>query len=143
MRAEFDDCEVSVGPDTTTLLRELPDQGALHGLIQRIADLGLEGKKIKIDGRLEDAYYFCVGGAVGAHEAVARPVGYRAAATEVPAAIERLLRVYLAQRRPGENFRQFCAAHTDEEIRHILAAEAVEAVERDVALARPPHGLDG
>ena len=41
-RAEFDDCEVNVGPDTTTLLRELPDQGALHGLIQRIADLGLE-----------------------------------------------------------------------------------------------------
>ena len=41
-RAEFDDCQVSVGPDTTTLLRELPDQGALHGLIQRIADLGLE-----------------------------------------------------------------------------------------------------
>jgi hypothetical protein len=42
IRAEFDDCEVSVGPDTTTLHRELPDQGALHGLIQRIADLGLE-----------------------------------------------------------------------------------------------------
>jgi hypothetical protein len=41
-RAEFDDCEVSVRPDTTTLLRELPDQGALHGLIQRVADLGLE-----------------------------------------------------------------------------------------------------
>jgi len=41
-RAEFDDCEVSVGHDATTLLRELPDQGALHGLIQRIADLGLE-----------------------------------------------------------------------------------------------------
>ena len=41
-RAEFDDCKVSVGPDTTTLLREIPDQGALHGLIQRIADLGLE-----------------------------------------------------------------------------------------------------
>ncbi len=108
-----------------------------------IADLGLEGKKIKVDGRLEDAYYFCVGGAVGAHEAVARPVGYRVAAPEVPAAIERLLRAYLAERRPGENFRQFCAAHTDEEIRHILAAQAVEAVERDVALARPPHGLDG
>jgi hypothetical protein len=42
VRAEFDDCEVSVGPDTTTLHRELPDQGALHGLIQRIANLGLE-----------------------------------------------------------------------------------------------------
>ena len=42
VRAEFDDCEVSVGPDTTTLHRELPDQCALHGLIQRIASLGLE-----------------------------------------------------------------------------------------------------
>jgi sulfite reductase (ferredoxin) len=108
-----------------------------------IADLGLEGKKLKVDGRLVDAYYFCVGGAVGAHAAVARPVGYRVAVTEVPEAIERLLRAFLAERRPGEKFRQFCAAHTDEEIRHMLAGEAMVAVERDVALARPPHGIDG
>jgi sulfite reductase (ferredoxin) len=80
---------------------------------------------------------------VGAHAAVARPVGYRVAATEVPEAIERLLRAFLAERRPGENFRQFCAAHTDEEIRHMLAGETTVAAERDVALARPPHGVDG
>ncbi len=42
-----------------------------------IADLGLEGKKIKHEGKLTDAYYFCVGGAVGQHAAIARPVGYR------------------------------------------------------------------
>jgi sulfite reductase (ferredoxin) len=108
-----------------------------------IADLGLEGKKVKVDGRLVDAYYFCVGGAVGAHQAVARPVGYRVAASEVPEAIERLLRAYLAERGTGENFRQYCAAHTDEELRNILAGELVAAVERDVALARPPHGVDG
>jgi len=42
LRAEFDDCEVRVGPDTTTLHAELPDQGALHGLMQRIGSLGLE-----------------------------------------------------------------------------------------------------
>ena len=42
LQAEFDDCEVSVGPDTTTLRAELPDQGALHGLMQRIGSLGLE-----------------------------------------------------------------------------------------------------
>jgi sulfite reductase (ferredoxin) len=90
-----------------------------------------------------DAYYFCVGGAVGAHQATARPVGYRTAATEVPAAIERLLRVYLAERRHGDNFRQFCAARTDEELRTILAGEAVEAVARDLAQARTPHGLEG
>ncbi len=42
LRAEFDDCTVSVGPRTTTLHLELADQGALHGLIQRIASFSLE-----------------------------------------------------------------------------------------------------
>jgi len=108
-----------------------------------IADLGLEGKKIKIDGQLVDAYYFCVGGAVGAHAAVARPVGYRVPAAAVPEAIERLLRAYLAERAAGESFRQFCATRSDEEIRNILAGYVADAVERDVATARPPHGIDG
>jgi hypothetical protein len=42
LRAEFDDCDVSVGQSTTTLSAELPDQGALQGLLQRITSLGLE-----------------------------------------------------------------------------------------------------
>ena len=42
LRAEFDDCEVRLGPGTTTLRAELPDQGALTGLMDRITGLGLE-----------------------------------------------------------------------------------------------------
>ena len=42
LRAEFDDCEVVIGSDTTTLRAELPDQAALYGLVQRITGLGLE-----------------------------------------------------------------------------------------------------
>lgn len=42
LRAEFDDCEVTMGPDTTTLRAELPDQAALSGLVLRITGLGLE-----------------------------------------------------------------------------------------------------
>ena len=42
VRAEFDDCDVSVGPGKTTLHAGLLDQCALHGLLQRIAGLGLE-----------------------------------------------------------------------------------------------------
>ncbi len=42
LQAEFDDCEISVGPSTTTLHLQLADQGALHGLLQRIASFGLE-----------------------------------------------------------------------------------------------------
>jgi sulfite reductase (ferredoxin) len=78
-----------------------------------IADIGIEGKKLKVDGHLVDAYYFCVGGAVGKHQAVARPIGYRVAASEVPEAVERLLRAYLGERRAGQTFREFCAGHTD------------------------------
>ena len=42
LRAEFDDCEISVGPGTTTLRAELSDQGGLQGFLQRIAGLRLE-----------------------------------------------------------------------------------------------------
>ncbi|PYN86780.1 MAG: nitrite reductase [Candidatus Rokuibacteriota bacterium] len=108
-----------------------------------IADLGIEGKKVKVDGAMVDAYYFCVGGAVGRHQAVARPIGLRLPATAVAAAIERLLRAFQADRRPAENFRQFAARHTDEELRGLLAGELVEAAGRDSAAERPPHGVDG
>jgi hypothetical protein len=42
LSAEFDDCEVTIGPGTTTLRAELPDRGALSGLIERINSLGLD-----------------------------------------------------------------------------------------------------
>lgn len=42
LRAEFDDCEVAVGPGTTTLRADLPDPAAFAGLMQRIAALRLE-----------------------------------------------------------------------------------------------------
>jgi len=42
LRAQFDDCKVTTGPDTTTLSAEVPDPAALSGLVQRVAGLGLE-----------------------------------------------------------------------------------------------------
>jgi sulfite reductase (ferredoxin) len=108
-----------------------------------IADIGIEGKKMKADGRLVDAYYFCLGGAVGRNQAVARPVGYRCPASEVPDALERLLRRYLEERHWGENLRQFFARHREEELREFLAGELVEAVARDVSPGRVPHGAEG
>ena len=108
-----------------------------------IADIGIEGKKMKVDGQMVDAYYFCVGGAVGKHQAIARPIGYRCPASEVPYAIERLLRRYLARRLTGENLCQFFARHTDAELRAFLADAEVEAVPRDPSPGRPPHGVEG
>ncbi len=42
LRAEFDDCAITMGPGTTTLRAQLPDQAALYRLVQRITGLGLE-----------------------------------------------------------------------------------------------------
>jgi sulfite reductase (ferredoxin) len=106
-----------------------------------IADIGMEGKKIKHEGKLIDAYYFCVGGAVGQHASIARPVGYRCPATLVPEAIERLLRYYMASRSPEENLRAWLAHHTSDELRARLAGEDVAAVERDLPSAPVPHGV--
>jgi len=98
-----------------------------------IADIGLEGKKIKKDGAMVDAFYFCVGGAVGKYAAIARQVGFRAAAEDCPAAIERLLRAYLAARAPGEDLRAYFARTDDESLRAQLAGTIVAPVERDPA----------
>jgi sulfite reductase (ferredoxin) len=98
-----------------------------------IADIGLEGKKIKQGKESSDAYYFSLGGAVGEHQRIARPVGYRCAAREVPDAIERLLRTYLANREERENLRTYFARFSEEELRAQLAGETVGAVLRDTA----------
>jgi len=100
-----------------------------------IADIGLEGKKIKKDGKVVDAFYFCVGGAVGKYAATARPLGYRAAAEDVPAAIERMLRGYLASRTEGEDLRAYFSRTDDDSLRAQLAGAVIDPVERDLAPA--------
>jgi len=107
-----------------------------------IADIGLEGKKIKQNGKLVDAYYFCAGGSIGAWARTARPVGYRAPATEVPEALERLLRTYLATRETNENLRAWFARHSDLELREFLAGTQFAPVERDLPSRAVPHGVE-
>ena len=106
-----------------------------------IADIGVEGKKIKHEGKLVDAYYFCLGGSVGQHAGIARPVGYRSPASLVPDAIARLLRKYLATRETDENLRAWFARHSNDELRAYLAGEILESVERDLPTGRVPHAV--
>ena len=106
-----------------------------------IADIGLEGKKIKHEGKMTDAYYFCLGGAVGEFAGTARPVGYRCPAPLIPEAIERLLREYLGGRKGAESLRSWFARHTNDELRAQLAGEALTAVERDVPQGRVPSAV--
>lgn len=108
-----------------------------------IADIGLEGKKIKHNGQLTDAYYFCVGGSVGLHAGTARPVGFRTPAALVPDAVERLLRKYLAERSSTENLRAWFARSSDAELRAALAGEDLAPVDRDLPAGRVPAEVAG
>ncbi len=108
-----------------------------------IADIGLEGKKIKAErGRTIDAYYFCVGGGVGANASIARPVGYRCPAAEVPDAIERLVNAFRSRALPGESLRSFLARHATEDLRSFLAGGPTPEVARDLPAGPVPHGVE-
>ena len=110
-----------------------------------IADVGLEGKKIKQDAKLVDAYYFCVGGSVGQVASIARPVGYRCAADEVPNAIARLLDHFHALRQHAEPLQNFLARQTTDHLRSVLSGQPVHEAEialRDLPLERVPHSIE-
>jgi sulfite reductase (ferredoxin) len=107
-----------------------------------IADIGIEGKKIKSNGQMVDAYYFCVGGSVGQIASIARPVGYRCPAGEVPNAIARLLDFFHVQRELNEPLQKFLARHSVDVLRSVLAGGPAELAERDLALAAAPHSVE-
>jgi sulfite reductase (ferredoxin) len=110
-----------------------------------IADIGIEGKKIRHEGQMVDAYYFCVGGSVGQFASIARPVGYRCAANEVPNAIARLLTHFHAHRYHAEPLQKFLARHSTESLRSILSAQPsvqTEFIPRDLPADRVPHTIE-
>ena len=101
-----------------------------------IADIGLEGKKVKKDGKLVDAFYFCVGGSVGKYAGIARQIGYRAAAEDCPEAITRLLTGYLAARTPGEDLRAYFSRTDNTILLTHLNGAPTTPVERDAQIGR-------
>ena len=110
-----------------------------------IADIGIEGKKIKHEGQMVDAYYFCVGGSVGQFASIARPVGYRCPADEVPNAVTRLLEHFHAYRHQAEPLQKFLARHSTEQLRAILSAQPPhqsEFIPRDLPSDRVPHTVE-
>jgi sulfite reductase (ferredoxin) len=107
-----------------------------------IADIGIEGKKIKLNGQMVDAYYFCVGGSVGQIASIARPIGYRCAAQDVPDAIARLLDHFHAHRNDDEPLQRFLTRQSTPVLRHVLAAGPCDIAERDLAVASTPHSVE-
>ena len=85
-----------------------------------IADIGLQGVQVEESGQHVDGFDVFVGGGVGASAGFARRLGFRAASTRIPDAIENLLRGYLATRDEGEVFRAWTLRVGDDHIRAVL-----------------------
>ncbi len=98
-----------------------------------IADIGLQGAKVKVNGQMLDAFDVFLGGGVGAQQRFARRVNVRVPATDTPDALARLLREYLTQRRADESFHEFCRRHGDGELRSFLLGRPREAASPEAA----------
>ena len=95
---------------------------------------------MKVDGKSVDAFFFCVGGSVGRYAKPARPLGYRAAATDVPDAIERMLRAYLVDRETGEDLRAWFGRTPDELLRANLTGTTPDKLPPPAERDAPPAG---
>lgn len=72
-----------------------------------IADVGLQGTRVRTPAGPADGFDVYLGGGLGADARLARRTLGRVLATELPERLEHLFRYYLAQRQPNEDFRYF------------------------------------
>ncbi|MGH7720746.1 MAG: nitrite/sulfite reductase [Gemmatimonadaceae bacterium] len=91
-----------------------------------IADVGLQGVLLTVNGEKTEGFDFFIGGGLGSHAALARRVAFRAPAQEVADVLERLFREYVAAREGGESFRAWVTRVGDDRVKELLAAAPVD-----------------
>ncbi|MBW3622947.1 MAG: nitrite reductase [Armatimonadetes bacterium] len=107
-------------PDFSTKLR-INVNGCPNSCGQHwIADIGLQGRKAKVDGKQVDAYDLFLGGGTGENPTLARRVGLAVPAQQLPDALERLLNGYEANRQNGESLKQYLNREEDEVLAGLL-----------------------
>ena len=91
---------------------------------QWIADVGLQGVLLNQGGTQVEGFDVFVGGGLGVNSGLARRVGFRAPADDVPDVLERLFQRYETTRAPSEIFRSWVGRVGDKGIHAILADAA-------------------
>ena len=85
-----------------------------------IADVGLQGVLLNQGGTQVEGFDFFVGGGLGKNSALGHRIGFRAAADEVPEALERLFSTYVAQKQDGESIRSWTGRVGDAGVKAVL-----------------------
>lgn len=96
--------------------------GCPHSCAQHyVGDIGLQGVKVNVNGESVEGYHIVFGGGTGAQAGIGRQVFTGIPFGEVKTLLERVLRVYLARRRPGETFVQFTRRHEVRELQEMFS----------------------
>lgn len=85
-----------------------------------ISDIGLEGCLTTVDGARREAFQVLLGGGVGEHETIGRRIGIQIPTERVGESLTRLLDRFRHSKGEGETFQEFCARHSDAELREYL-----------------------
>lgn len=86
--------------------------GCPHSCAQHaIGDIGLLGAKVKVAGESVEGYHVFVGGGFGDNRALGRQIFQGVSYEELKPTLERMLRVYIQARSPGETFTAFTRRH--------------------------------
>ncbi len=112
--ADYLDRRVTLDQPINIHLTGCPNSCAQH----YVGDVGLLGVKMGED--MAEGYAVLLGGGAGSERALAREIYAAVAAADLPVCLERMLRGYLAHRRPGESFHRFAARNSVEALRALF-----------------------
>jgi ferredoxin-nitrite reductase len=117
--------------------------GCPHSCAQHfIGDIGLIATTVEKEGYKGGGFHVLVGGGSGQEGRMAVSVTRSVPIPDVPLEVERILRLYMALRLPGEPFTSFTARHSDADLQTLFTAPGALPAEgmtepMDVAAGRP------
>lgn len=111
------DKRVKLDQPVNVHLTGCPNSCAQHYM----GDIGLLGTKVKVQGESLDGYHVFVGGGFGENQAVGRQVFHGLSFSDAKATVERMLSVYLKNRKPAETFQAFTTRHDLNELQRLFS----------------------
>jgi ferredoxin-nitrite reductase len=97
--------------------------GCPHSCAQHyVGDIGLQGVKVASGSVSGEGYNIVLGGGTGSHAGIGREVFKGISSAEIPVLIERILKTYLARRKPHESFVDFTRRHELKELQELFSA---------------------
>jgi sulfite reductase beta subunit-like hemoprotein len=91
-----------------------------HCCASSLAEIGLSGTVVKINGSQVQAYNIVLGGGVGPQACLGRVIERSIPSDQIIKKISTLIDNYVKNRKDSENFRFFCNRHTKEELKNLL-----------------------